>query len=302
MPDRDRFFFSVIGLALIAGLVFAGAINHSRERESRFQSANAQYNLASDHSVESVPVEKSLTSDAASYRQEWREEQNLQAQREMAKWAWLMMLASFAGVAITAVGVVYVAQTLIATRAAVAAANRTADEAKRIGEAQVRAYLAITSVTNSFLYTSKNGGFCPMLKIKFLNSGNSPARNYEMRVKVAYQILGSGRVASEIYLSTENWGPISPREERLHVQSFPDAALTKDEFDAIQTKLGLAVHVNISTRFDDVFGASIQDEQGFIRMYSNRDEIQEQFHMGGSPIKIDELVSYGTLIDPQRSN
>jgi hypothetical protein len=60
----------------------------------------------------------------------------------MARWALLMLVISGVGVTVTAGGVYYVARTLDATRDAVKAANKTADEAKRIGEAQVRAYLS----------------------------------------------------------------------------------------------------------------------------------------------------------------
>jgi hypothetical protein len=57
-------------------------------------------------------------------REEWRDEKDLEAQQEMARWAWWMMVASFASVLVTGVGVWFVKHTLDATRAAVKEAEK----------------------------------------------------------------------------------------------------------------------------------------------------------------------------------
>jgi hypothetical protein len=82
---------------------------------------------------------------------------------------WAMSFLALAATAISIWAVRLLRATLEATRDAVAAANRTADEAKRIGEAQVRAYLSCESAG----YKVDDTGFSFWLTIK--NNGQSPA-------------------------------------------------------------------------------------------------------------------------------
>lgn len=293
MPERDWLFFYAVGLILVCGLVFAGSVNHSQQRERHYQSAQEQYTGAYERITESSPVRQSLIADVEAYRQEWREEQDLAAQRDMAKWALFMMVASFFGVGVTAIGVVFVAKTLVATREAVAAANRTADEAKRIGEAQVRAYVAITSVTVVFIWDETRSNLYPVFRIYFGNSGASPATNYMMHIKLAYGGIGwNGTAIAEVHLAPENWGTIVAKAERMHIHRFPDTPLTKNEFNALRRGHGLAVHVTIKTSFKDVFGVTISDDHGFIHLYSTVDELHDQRPMIGSPERISDVPKY----------
>jgi len=93
-------------------------------------------------------------------RNEERAEYDLQAQQDMAVWALGMLFVSMFGLLATIVGVVYVALTLRETR--------------RIGEAQVRAYLSVESAS----YVAYPNLFEVTIVVK--NSGNSPARQLKM--------------------------------------------------------------------------------------------------------------------------
>lgn len=291
MSYRDWSFFFTVGLVLVFGLILSGLLNNSRERDRGYDAAKEQYDSAYERSAPPAVRSQSLVSDIEAYRQEWREEQDLRAQRDMAQWAWLMMVASFAGVGITAVGIVFVAQTLVTTRAAVDAANRTADEAKRIGEAQVRAYMSISNV--SIIFVSDNGKIVPGIEMKIGNSGNSPARNFEMHMQLAYQtIFFDGDIAQEVFLMTENWGPFVSKDERPFSFLFREGPLGQKYIDEMQQRgWPLVVHVTINTSFVDVFDIPIKDSQTFSASFGKTDEISQRKTMKLSPVTIDQLVA-----------
>lgn len=94
-----------------------------------------------------------------------RSESDLVAQHRMALWALLMLVVTAAMAVITGVGVYYVWRTLIATQ-------KMAFDTRRIGEAQVRAYIGV-EITDSVVESGKPIAF----GIKVTNHGASPATN-----------------------------------------------------------------------------------------------------------------------------
>jgi len=98
-----------------------------------------------------------------------RSQADLNAQRNMAKWALLILIATIAMAIVTAFGVYYVWRTLAVTR--------------EIGEAQVRAYIGIPTAE---LRQMKSGQIA--LNIAIQNSGNSPARNPRIVYGVAVTV------------------------------------------------------------------------------------------------------------------
>ena len=101
---------------------------------------------------------------ATEARHKWNNDQrDLQAQEWMAYWAGRMTIASgFAAIA-AIVGLWLLRRTWAETK-------RTADIARDIGEAQIRAYVGIKSATYS---RDKNGW--NIIKLRLINSGQSPA-------------------------------------------------------------------------------------------------------------------------------
>jgi hypothetical protein len=122
-----------------------------------------------------------------------RSNYDLQAQQEMAVWAYGMLLVGIASTIITGVGVIFVALTLHLTRitakAAIAAAEQAGQanvvaqdsvaEARRIGEAQVRSYLSIKSCTLKRL-----DGNQVQAHLVVRNSGQSPAKRVTVFLRV----------------------------------------------------------------------------------------------------------------------
>jgi hypothetical protein len=90
----------------------------------------------------------------------------LTAQQDTARWTMLMLAVGMLTTMIGVVGLWFIRETLHATRA-------TVDETRRIGEAQVRAYLSIKSATIS---VDKSG--LPWVQMVVVNTGQSPARKF----------------------------------------------------------------------------------------------------------------------------
>jgi hypothetical protein len=74
--------------------------------------------------VSPIAVGQTPPRDPNPKREEWRQEEDLEAQKKMARWALVAWIVSLAGVAVTGVGVWFVKQTLEATRAAVVEAAK----------------------------------------------------------------------------------------------------------------------------------------------------------------------------------
>lgn len=135
-----------------------------------------------DGTISDGAAPESGISNEQTKRDEWRDEEDLNAQRNMAYWAAAMFLAASATFFVTGLGVVYVAQTLDATRAAVEATNRATDETRQIGEAQVRAYIGGHEAE---IVRAKDGrGF--FLNYSLKNYGQSPARKIEVFFALIY--------------------------------------------------------------------------------------------------------------------
>lgn len=127
--------------------------HHARSAQSAAQAqtqpkANPQPSLpmAVQNNVERIAraLEAANTKqESADERQ--RAEQDLRDQDSMANWAFWMFLVGLGEILLTAVGVFLVWRTLIHTRDAAVAARDAVTETRRIGEAQVRAYLSCAS-------------------------------------------------------------------------------------------------------------------------------------------------------------
>ena len=148
-----RYWGAIAALIGVTALLALGWWLYERheQRERSYQAAYQPYR----DSKQIVPPgvlaegERSIP-DPQSYREEWRSERNLEAQRDMAEWAFLMIVVSGLSVLVTGVGVVYVARTLEATRAAVkeaadgtAAAKAMVDLSRENATRELRAYLSV---------------------------------------------------------------------------------------------------------------------------------------------------------------
>ena len=118
-------------------------------------------------------------------RDEWRQERDLQAQRDMAEWARWMFISSTAGVVVSLFALFLISGTLEESRKATAAAQTTADAAiqankdfEQISKRQLRAYVSVTAsepIWHTLVGQPDKPPFNVEFKFTVTNSGQTPA-------------------------------------------------------------------------------------------------------------------------------
>jgi hypothetical protein len=115
-----------------------------------------------------------------------RAEQDLNAQREMAYWAelmvWFSMIIGVSSIFITGVGIHYVRRTLDVNSAAVKAANDAVEVTRTIGEMQTRAYVGFYSCEA----TDFNGVFYITVQVKNVGQTTAKIRAYLIQSHFVY--------------------------------------------------------------------------------------------------------------------
>jgi hypothetical protein len=151
MPNRYRVSNSLLGIAIGIGLLFlfAGLANQANKADRAYQTSKQEYQ-GTKKLISLGGISQSKQTNPKAYRDEWRNEYDLKAQREMAEWAWWMLLTSAAGVGITAIGVFFVAETL---KAAIES-NRLLGAALT---AEVAPFLSIKIIEDGKLELTKDG-------------------------------------------------------------------------------------------------------------------------------------------------
>ena len=176
---------AVIGLILIGAISFwivyakgyqAASENYAADRGASVASAEDKKECLAKATIEEA-VECSYRARSATTEQQ-QSAYDLNAQREMSNWAestmWATWLVGSATVIVAALGAWWVRDTLVETRNAVKAANDAVAETRRIGEAQVRAYLSVTAAPIPAIpYADTVQTF----EIEIKNNGQSAARN-----------------------------------------------------------------------------------------------------------------------------
>ena len=123
-----------------------------------------------------------ISNQLAAYEASKPADEDLRAQQDMALWALWMFIASCFTVLVTGVGIYYVREMLEASRSANRAAVRAVEVTRDIGQAEVRAYLGIESLT--FGVDNERNVF---LRVSARNFGQSPA----IKVQAVFKIMGS---------------------------------------------------------------------------------------------------------------
>lgn len=159
-------------ILLITTLILIGSVLNKRDDGIR-----SRPTVAATTPPVVVPAPKQTPT-----REEWIAEQDLQAQRDMAQWAYLMLLVTGIGVIFTGSGLLLLALTLNWTRFAAGEARRAATAAegavvvtRDIGQKQVRAYLNVSDVQ---IHVNEATG-AVTVSLAVANSGNSPALEVE---------------------------------------------------------------------------------------------------------------------------
>jgi hypothetical protein len=168
--NRDRH-GSIIAFAVTICLLTVALIGwyegFKRGQESHQSASSEAYAEQAQGKIESTCValpfaaqNECIAEAISSEREQQRAEQDLDAQQQMAEWARWMLIATVVMASITGFGVVFVWQTLEATRT-------MADDTREIGKAQVKAYVYVTDLD---IFAHED-----IIRLKIKNFGNSPA-------------------------------------------------------------------------------------------------------------------------------
>lgn len=137
--------FAVIAILIaylaVAALAFYSGRQNERRTYEPHQHAISAANAAQERCAgrELRATAECVIEEIAAAEQTSRDEQDLQAQQQMALWALLMVIVSAATVGVTVWALIYVKQTLDETRGMAADTSRMADEATRATGTALRA-------------------------------------------------------------------------------------------------------------------------------------------------------------------
>lgn len=183
------------------------------------------------------------------------------AARDAANWAGGVLVAAWAETLVTLAGVVLVALTLGAARRSAKAAEKNIEETRRIGEAQVRAYVAISDVTVSF---DKEGD--PTVAIGAKNTGDSPARDFKWFPSIQY--FSGEKKRTETVADLGDAAPpgatIPAGEEHRDNQQIGYMCINEfaESFEPHASRIPIRVRIRFT--FKDVFGCELEEYSFFI--------------------------------------
>jgi hypothetical protein len=199
--------------------------------------------------------------NAATEQQQARD--NLKTQQDIAYWARFMFGAALAETTVTFFGVILVGLTLIAARRAATAAESAVSETRRIGEAQVRAYVNIPTVRVQFLDWTP-GEAIPSVEIVASNSGQSPARNFLWRPTIQYFSGDQRRQRGLGIVWAEAPGASIPsKESHTSRVMIPDMGIARFAATHISPSGDVLVQVRVEFSYMDVFDQTITEEAYF---------------------------------------
>ncbi len=115
----------------------------------------------------------------ASYDSAKTAEYDLQAQRWMAWFTGVIAFLTFLGIGLIAATLRETGKVLTETRNTTRAAERNVSEVKRIGEAQLRAYVGVEQIVAEGLVV----GAVPKFKVRIKNFGVSPATHFKIAAR-----------------------------------------------------------------------------------------------------------------------
>lgn len=167
----------IVGLVLVLAFFGAGLIQ--KDRQAPTEAPLSQGASAPQRIVR--PKEPPLKQDPS--REDWRQENDLAAQWKQAEWAWLAMIAAYLSAAFTGLGILFVKQTLDATRRSLEQTQRQAEAATQANEllrvahiTEQRPWVKVEARIGGDLFYNVNG-LNVTIRYQLKNIGHSPALN-----------------------------------------------------------------------------------------------------------------------------
>lgn len=143
------------------------------------------------------------------------------------------------------------------------AAEKSAVETRRVGEAQVRAYVAIPEASIEFLGQFQPGELHPIITIRAKNSGQSPAQEFVWRATVQYIASNQFRERGINNWVGEPGFAISANDGATDRLMLPDMALLQFIRSGTPPNPNVLIRIQIVFRYRDVFGTQTVEEVFF---------------------------------------
>ena len=270
---------------LCAGVIFGAMLdtsfNNRRDLSAKYKIEAENYQRKASQDVADTCVgladspaafRSCIDEQMRAYDSEQKADADLRAQQDMALWAFWVVLMSGGTMLVTAVGIFYVRETLEATRLAVKSADEAVAETRRIGEAQVRAYLSydidVTSIRSDEPWE---------IVVVLENVGQSPARNVRVGAAGALLDIESIKRPCADMVSFVDGAKLNPvtisvgKQETFPITAEPinDIPLGDEGMDAkfVPVVYGIAFFEDVfgkphKVRFAYKFEVSFRDENG----------------------------------------
>jgi hypothetical protein len=265
-----------IGLGLAAIVLLAGAIwgwqsleryksQHAKQREVIFNfkadSGDKYAEICLKEGVSFLDIAKCVMKSIDANREAQRSQYDLQAQQEMAEWAYALLLLTIASTIIGACGFIGLMVSLSQTRTAI-------KDSREIGEAQVASYVSIPSASVFFIGATGQ----PIVEIHAVNNGQSPAIGFVWTAVFRYFSEVEGYIESEFdTLWMERPGVDIPPQGKV-IEKFmgPDFELTTTtaEWKAKTNHVGMSITILFSWK--DVFKNVRTDKAAFLGVAETR--------------------------------
>lgn len=205
--------------------------------------------------------------------------QDLYAQQDMSKWAFLMMIISGLTFLATLLGIVWIRDTLIETRRAVKAADDAVSVTREIGQTQIRAFVVISEPKFSLF----NGN--PMFRFVISNTGQSPARSVQIEVDghVRDGTTFATKARQDNRIGVYWYQAISPR---ANIERLEQGGLNGDDFANMRAGLigkPLIVEFDVAAKYVDVFKSPHIDTFRFMSVIPPDRELDGWFDVHAQP-------------------
>lgn len=287
-----------LGVTTFVGITFWIAVDLTALRtEQRVSEYYASQYEASDTDQEIAEL-CSLRPDAARMeclieqiqaREQWgKDRRDLHAQEWMARWAaWMFGASALAAIA-AIVGLWLLRRTWVE-------AKRTAEITRKIGEAQVRAYLAI-KVKNT---SSFEAGLFPKVEIYVENTGQSPA--HAVSRKCLVKVLDAPmKVPDEAWALTPDENTSTPivQGHPQIVITTPNSAITESQINSIRSGQSV-IGIFMVVHYKSVFGTDHVERHGFCAIAPDSDTLIKwtSNHLGR-----DLLIEYRIIEEYSKSD
>ncbi len=210
---------------------------------------------------------------------EIRNIRDLNAQEEMAKWAFWMLMATIGGSLLTFVGLGFVWRTLHHTRRSADYAGQGIEQNRRSINKQLRAYVGPANV--AYVYNADTEAFAATAEIK--NFGNTPAYKFKSCVTLQYLPYPVEKLP-EVACTNSDENTLHPSSTTLAENVLP---IQGDRLNQIRNR-SHCFFLSIILEYEDFAGRKHQEKAGLYATGTPQSSRWDSSHSGGM------IFLYGT--------